>query len=235
MSPALDVLPAGEWGAAVGSLLVRRAAARPGLRLCLPTGETPIPAYAAFAAAGGRLDDAEVFLLDEFDLPDGHPSRCDEMLQRDLLDLLDAPPGALHRLDVAAEDLDRECARFCALIAAGGLDLTLLGIGTNGHLGLNEPGSAIDSTCRVVDLHPDTARRAGDYGDGAAPRRGATIGIAEILASREVWLLATGRRKAEILRAALRGPVSPEVPASYLQTHPNTMVFADTEAASLLL
>jgi hypothetical protein len=146
----------------------------------------------------------------------------------------DAPPGALHRLDVTAERLDRECTRYCTLIGDGGLGLTLLGIGTNGHLGLNEPGSPIDGTCRVVDLHPATAQRVGDYGGGAAPRRGATIGIAEILASHEVWLLATGRHKAEILRAALRGPVGPEVPASYLQTHPNTIVFADTEAASLL-
>jgi glucosamine-6-phosphate deaminase len=204
------------------------------VRLCLPTGRTPRPAYAAFAAGGGDLGDTDVFLLDEFVLPDRHPARCDEMLQRDLLDLLPGPPRALHALDPGAADLDAECARYAALVADGGLDLTLLGLGGNGHLGLNEPGSGATSPTRAVDLTPETTETAAGYGAGAAPSRGVTLGMADLLASHEVWLLVTGEHKADILRRSVTGPVGPEVPASYLRGHPNTLVLADAAAASLL-
>ena len=226
--------PGNGWGAAVGALLARRLESQPGTRLCLPTGDTPNPAYAAFAASGGSLTETEVFLLDEFVLPGGHPARCDVMLTLALLDLLPEPPLALHRLDVAAGDLDAECQRYEALIGERQLDLTLLGLGANGHLGLNEPGTAVDSPTRVVSLHPDTIRHAADYGPGVAPDRGVTMGMKAILASNEIWLLVTGAHKAEILHRALMGPVGAEVPASYLQDHPNVVVLADDAAAALL-
>ena len=234
MNVNLVVHDAEEWGADVGALLVRRMDERNGIRLCLPTGDTPQPGYAAFASMGGRLDGTEVFLLDEFVLPDGHPARCDEMLARALLDHLDAPPRTLHQLDPSAESLADECDRYEALVADGGLDLTLLGLGGNGHLGLNEPGTEADSATRVVDLHQQTIAHAADYGRGAAPTRGMTLGLRAILASEEIWLLVTGSHKASILHRALAGPVGPGVPASYLQTHPNVSVIADEAAAALL-
>lgn len=231
MIRTVEIHPPGEWGAAVGTLLARRLAERPGQRVCLPTGNTPAPAYHAFAAGGGRLDETEVFLLDEFALPEGHPARCDEMLRRDLLDRLDHAPHRYHRLDVGAASLEQECARYQELVAAGGLDLTLLGLGANGHLGLNEPGSQAQDPTRVVELHPDTVHSAGGYGAGAAPQHGVTLGLEAILASREIWLLVTGEHKAGILQQALGGPIGPEVPASYLQDHSNTRVLADRAAA----
>ncbi len=234
MSPTTEIIATEEWGEAVGDRLARRLSDHPGLRLCLPTGSTPLPAYAAFAAGGGRLDATEVFLLDEFVLPAGHPARCDEMLRRDLLDLLDHSPAVLHRLDPEAESFLDECARYEALVADGGLDLTLLGIGGNGHLGLNEPGSAADTGTRIVGLAASTVQAAERYGDGAPPQMGLTLGLAQVLASKEIWLLVTEEHKAGILYEALRGPVGPEVPASFLQEHPNTVVFADEAAASLL-
>jgi glucosamine-6-phosphate deaminase len=203
------------------------------LRLCLPTGKTPIPAYGAFAAARGRLDAATVFLLDEFVLPDGHPARCDVMLQTGLLDLLQAPPRTLHRLDVAG-DLAAECERYAALVADGGLDLTLLGLGGNGHIGLNEPGTSSDSPTRVVDLHPQTVQHAAQYGGVAAPQHGVTLGMAAILASQEIWLLVTGRHKAEILSRAVTGPMGSDVPATFLRNHPNVWVLTDEDAATRL-
>ena len=226
----IEVWPEGEWGAAVGARLADRLAARPGLRLCLPTGNTPVPAYQAFADKGGRLDRTDVFLLDEFGLPGGHPARCDEMLQRSLLGLIDTAPASLHSIDVAADDVDAACRRYDVEIADGGLDLTLLGLGTNGHLGLNEPGSQPDSPSRVVDLHETTVANAAVYGAGATLQWGVTLGMAPLLASREIWLLVTGAAKAEILHRALAGPIGPEVPASYLQTHPNATVLADQAA-----
>lgn len=234
MSPSVEVSPAQEWGASVGALLMHRVESQPGMRLCLPTGNTPEPAYAEFAARGGSLAATDVFLLDEFVLPEGHPARCDVMLSRALLDLLPDPPHTLHRLDVGADDLDAECRRYEALVEERPLDLTLLGLGANGHLGLNEPGTAVDSPTRVVALHPDTVRHAAGYGAGVAPERGMTLGLRAILASREIWLLVTGEHKAEIMLRALTGPVGPEVPASYLKEHANVTVLADEAAAALL-
>ncbi len=230
----IEIHPIGEWGVRVGALLARRLDEQPGLRLCLPTGVTPAPAYAAFAATGGSLGQTCVFLLDEFVLPPGDPARCDEMLRRDLLDRLEAPPLAFHKLDVDAPSLEEECVRYAALVGDGGLDLTLLGLGANGHLALNEPGSDADTGTRVVELHPETVEAAAAYGEGAPPSRGVTLGLREILASREIWLLVTGGHKAGILDNAINGPVGPGVPGSYLQEHPNTLVLADPAAARLL-
>jgi glucosamine-6-phosphate deaminase len=218
----------------VGRRLATRLDEQPSIRLCLPTGNTPAPAYLEFVAAGGRLDQAEVFLLDEFALPAGHPARCDVMLAGSLLDRLSAPPGTLHNLDVAVDNLEAECARYEALVAERPLDLTLLGLGGNGHVGLNEPGTMPSSLTRVVELAEETIRHAAAYGRGAAPKRGVTIGMKAILQSAEIWLLVTGSHKAEILRRALTGPVSPAVPASFLQEHPNTLVLADDAATALL-
>jgi glucosamine-6-phosphate deaminase len=226
----LVVHSAEEWGAAVAGMLAARLAAGPGLRLCLPTGKTPAPAYAALAERGGSLANAEVFLLDEFVLPDGHPARCDEMLRRDLLDRIPGGGVPVHRLDPQAESLEDECAGYEALVADGGLDLTLLGLGGNGHLGLNEPGSDPAGRTAVVDLHPETAAHAASYGDGAAPTQGLTMGLGTIMASREIWLLTTGWHKAEILERAMAGPVGPDIPASVLQGHPNTLVLTDAAA-----
>ena len=230
--PTIEVLPDDEWGAAVGALLAERVAAQPGLRLCLPTGNTPVPAYRVFAELGGRLDQTEVFLLDEFGLPGGQPARCDQMLHWSLLDLATVAPAVLHSIDVAADDVSAACARYDDVVADGGLDLTLLGLGANGHLGLNEPGSTPDSPTRIVDLHTTTVRNAVVYGEGAAPLWGVTLGMGPLLASREIWLLVTGAAKAEILHRALTGPVGPDVPASYLQNHPDTTVLADQAAAA---
>jgi len=230
----IEVWHEDEWGAAVGARLADRLAAQPGLRICLPTGNTPVPAYQAFADKGGRLNRTDVFLLDEFVLPAGHPARCDEMLRRSLLGLIDTAPASLHSIDVAADDVDAACRRYDVEIADGGLDLTLLGLGANGHLGLNEPGSPPNSPTRVVDLHETTVANAAVYGAGATLQWGVTLGMAPLLASREIWLLVTGAAKAEILHRALAGPIGPEVPASYLQAHPNTAVLADQAAMTRL-
>ncbi len=181
-------------------------------------------------AATADLSRSELLLVDEFGLPAGHPARCDEMIGRHLLDLLPAPPAAVHTVDVDAADLAAECRRYERL--AAGLDLTLLGLGGNGHVGLNEPGSAEGSRTRVVELAPETAAHADTYGAGAAPAWGVTMGIATLLGSAEIWLLVTGAHKAAILRRVLDGPIGPDVPATFLRRHPNAVVLADDAAAA---
>jgi glucosamine-6-phosphate deaminase len=145
------------WAGEVADRLVAYLNDQPTSRICLPTGETPRPLYTAVAPLID-VSSATVFLLDEFGLPPGSPARCDSMLERDLLGSLEHPPRAYHRLDVNASDPVDECERFDSLVADEGLDLTLLGLGGNGHLGLNEPGTAPDSPTRVAELARSTAR-----------------------------------------------------------------------------
>src|SRR5204862_4861762 len=127
----------------VAALLMARLAERPALRVCLPTGLTPMPVYDRLAAAVARgessFGQAEVFLLDEFGgvAPDD-AGRCDQMLLRAFVSRVDLAPGRFHRFELQG-DVDAECRRYEALIGAG-CDLALLGIGTNGHVGMNEPG-----------------------------------------------------------------------------------------------
>jgi glucosamine-6-phosphate deaminase len=219
------------WADRIVERWISHMADNPKSRICLPTGETPRPVYAR-ATPDIDLSASTVFLLDEFDLPPGSAGRCDAMIRRDLLGSLAKAPGAFHRLDVDAAEADIECARFDALVANGGLNLTLLGLGTNGHLGLNEPGTAADSQTRAVPLTPTTIRAVERYEVGAQPVTGVTLGLHRILHSDEIWLLVTGSHKAEILAEMLHGPITSDLPASYLRNHSDTTVFADRSAAA---
>lgn len=233
MSIEILVIPAGDWAGAVADRWADRLAANPGMRVCLPAGETPRPLYRAMARRPDALSKAEVFLLDEFALPAGDPARCEAMLQRDLLDHI-GPPAAVHRLDVSAEDVGAECARYDAVVSDGGLDLALVGLGANGHIGLNEPGTPPDAPTRVVSLADETGRRASVYGTAHRPTWGMTIGLRPLLSAREIWLLVTGPHKAAILKQTIEGPLGPDVPATFLRGHPNAVVLADPDAARLL-
>lgn len=202
-----------------------------GARICLATGATPIPVYVRLPV--DSLATSTVFLLDEFGgLPTGHPGRCETMLRTALLDRV--PAAAFHFPDVEARDLDLECRRYGTLISEGGLDLAVLGLGRNGHLGLNEPGSTADQPTRVVELTEETREGARKYGADPPPTWGLAVGLAEILAAREVWLLVTGSGKAAVLAQVVNEQVTDQIPATVLRTHPNTVIWADEEAASLL-
>jgi len=229
----VEVFSDESWAAAVAALWREKLAQQPHSALILPTGETTTPVY-RLIAADDVLAAADLFLLDEFGLPTGHPARCDSMIQRDLLGLLPRPAHSFHALDIDADDLDAECRRYEELVRSRGIDLALLGLGGNGHLGLNEPGSGPDTVTRVVELTPETGERAGAYGGQAFPTWGVTMGISTLLAADELWLLVTGSHKAEILRRALTADIGPEVPATFLRTHPGAMVLADESAAALL-
>lgn len=234
MSVELRVLSPEAWAGRVADELIVRLRSRPDLRLCLPTGETPAPLYDELARRTDAIwGSAEIVLLDEYlGLPEGDPARGGDRLRRELVERLPEPPAAYHEIDLAADPDD--AARRHDAVAARGLDLTLVGLGMNGHVGLNEPGSAPDSSTAVVSLASASRSVAEGYGAGDAPARGITLGLARILASNELWLLVTGERKAEILARALDGPISDDCPASHLRRHPALTVFADEAAATLL-
>jgi len=239
MTLQMDVLPVDAWAERVASDLVERLQFEPDLRLCLPTGDTPAPVYAALAArleAGeASLERATIVLLDEWvGLEPGDPARCDGRLRRELLDRASPGPAAFHPVLVDELAPDEAAARHDE-VAAAGLGLTLLGLGINGHLGFNEPGSTADSPTRVVTLEAGSGDAAVErYGASRVPEAGITLGMDQLLATDEIWLLVTGARKAEILERALRGPVGPDVPASFLRSHPRLRVIADTAAAALV-
>ncbi len=234
--PPLDVLASSSWGEGVAQRLAQRLADEPELRLCLPTGSTPRPIYAALpdalAAADSDLSRATVVLLDEYlGLPAGHRARCDQQLRSQLLDHLRTPPARVVTFDVDAGDPAAALGLAEEVRAVGGLDLALLGLGLNGHVGMNEPGTPADAATRIVSLAPSTRDSARRYGAEQAPSEGVTLGLAELLAAREIWLLVTGGHKAGILDAVLNGPMTPDVPASLLRRHPRLRVLADAGAA----
>jgi glucosamine-6-phosphate deaminase len=150
--------------------------------------------------------------------------------------LVDADPARIHVPDGSAPDPEAECERYEAAIReAGGVDLCVLGIGRNGHIGFNEPGAPFDSRTRVVRLSESTRRvNASDFEEGKVPERAITVGMATIFEAREVLLLASGANKARAAAAALQGEISESVPASMLRRHPNATFLLDREAASAL-
>jgi glucosamine-6-phosphate deaminase len=238
MTPGLEVLAAADFAGRVAGDLADRLRARPALRICLPTGDTPTPVYAALAEAERRgevsLVDATVVMLDEWvGLPPGDPARCDVRLHADLLDRLAVRPRSVIEIDV--DGPDPEAAASAHDEAARGLDLALLGLGMNGHVGFNEPGSRPDDPTRLVRLAVSSRQAATDrYGASQTPTAGITVGLARLLEAAEVWLLVTGERKAPILRRTLLEPEGPDCPAAYLRRHPGLVVFADEAAAARL-
>lgn len=239
MSVRLDILPAEAWADRVAADLVARLRDRPRMRLCLPTGDTPAPVYERLAAAARRgevsLAGATVIALDEYlGLPAGHQARCDARLRRELLGRLPAPPAAYHPVEVDDPDADAAAARHDA-VAARGIDLALVGLGANGHVGLNEPGSRADARTRVVRLAAASRTAAAErYGADPPPTAGVTLGIARLLDASEIWLLVAGERKAAILARALDAPEGPDCPAAWLRRHPALRVVADDAAAARL-
>jgi glucosamine-6-phosphate deaminase len=184
-------------------------------------------------AAGVRR--AQGFALDEYvGLPAGDPNSYRATLLREVATPLGLPPGQLHVPPVSGtEDLGAYDRRIST---AGGVAVQLLGIGGNGHIGFNEPGSPLDAGTRLISLDERTRRDNSRFFDSLAqvPTQAVTQGIGTILRARRLILLAFGKQKAEALAAALAGPVTPQVPASALQRHPDVLVLADPDAASLL-
>jgi len=212
-------------------------AARPQALVGFPTGRTPLPFFRALAQHRGdglATDGLRPFALDEYrGVAASSPQSFASFLRRHLVEPLGLDLARLHSLDGTAADAEAECGRYESAVGGGAADLVILGLGANGHVAFNEPGSGADSRTRVVDLTPESIRAAAaDFPAGtAAPTQALTIGIATILEARAVLLLVTGASKAGILRAALVGPETPQVPASFLRRHPDLRVLADEAAA----
>ncbi|HUV32808.1 MAG TPA: glucosamine-6-phosphate deaminase, partial [Devosiaceae bacterium] len=211
----------------------------PGLVLGLPAGRTPVGIYRELVRLTGAgavsFKAATVFVVDEYvGLAPDAPGSFTRFVREHLVDHVDLPPDAFCAPDGAAPDPDAEAARYQARIeAAGGIDLLVLGVGANGHIGFNEPGSTVDSVTRVVTLDPATTKAGRDsLSAGAAlPTRGITIGIDTVLTASAVLLVATGAAKAEAVRQLMAGEESVEWPVTALTRHPYVSVLLDKAAA----
>ncbi|MBZ0273175.1 glucosamine-6-phosphate deaminase [bacterium] len=212
-------------------------------RIAFATGDTPLPAYRELARMhredARRFDKVQAFLLDEYvGLPVDHPRRFANALRATLLDAIGLPDANFHTFGApdANDDLDRVATDYERHIAnAGGLDLAILGIGGNGHIAFNEPGSDPAARTRAVTLSDDT-RRANSRAFASVdevPARAVTVGIGTLLDARAILLIALGAGKAEAIRLALCGPVTADVPASFLQRYRGELdVVLDREAAA---
>ncbi|MCA1718990.1 MAG: glucosamine-6-phosphate deaminase, partial [Actinobacteria bacterium] len=180
---------------------------------------------------------ATFFNLDEYlGLPPDHEASYHVYMKENFYGLIDADPARIFVPNGAAPDPEAECERYeAAMRESGGIDVCVLGIGRNGHIGFNEPGAPFDSRTRVVQLSESTRKvNAGDFEADRAPERAITVGMATIFESREFLLLASGTNKAGAIAAAVEGEVSESVPASMLKPHPNARLFLDEDAASAL-
>jgi glucosamine-6-phosphate deaminase len=203
----------------------------PRVVLGLPTGRTPVTMYERVVAACGRkyhcFSDVVTFNLDEYvGIERTHPGSYYTFMKQHLFKFIDIDPANAHIPNGAAPDLDAECARYEREIAAtGGLDLTFLGLGSNGHIAFNEPGTPFDARTRVVTLTESTrAANASLFPDGRVPTHAITMGIATILESKSIVLLASGEKKQAAIERLRSGEISEDFPASALWNHPDVTV-----------
>src|ERR687893_929108 len=227
--------------AAAARFVAARIRAKPDAVLLLPTGTTPLGMYGRLVELhveeGLSFARATFFNLDEYlGLAPDHPASYHVYMEENLYELVDADPARVHVPDGSAPDPEAECERYeTAIREAGGVDLAVLGIGRNGHIGFNEPGAPFGSRTRVVRLAESTRRvNAADFEGNRAPERAITVGMATVFEAREVLLLASGANKAGAVAAAVEGEISESVPASMLRRHPNTTFLLDREAATSL-
>ena len=220
--------------------VVRR---KPAAVLGLATGSTPLPAYRELrrrhaAGTGPGYAAVTCFNLDEYvGLPAGHEQSYRATIARELTDGLDIRPDQVNGPDPSPDGLPTAGERYEALIAAaGGIDLQFLGIGSDGHLAFNEPGSSLASRTRIKTLTTQTRKDNARFFGSAdeVPTHVLTQGIGTILHARHLLLIVTGEGKAAAVAAAVEGPVSASCPASALQLHPHVTVLLDQAAAARL-
>jgi glucosamine-6-phosphate deaminase len=229
----------GKLAADAIEALLRR---KPGAVLGLATGSSPLPIYDELAARHERdgLDFSQVhaFALDEYvGLEPGHPESYREVIRREFTSRVNVSPENVHSPDGAAADLPAACQSYEDLMhSLGGVDLQILGVGTDGHIGFNEPGSSLASRTRIKSLIEQTRRDNARFFNSLAevPHHVVTQGLGTILEARHVLLVATGAQKAQAVRDFVEGPVAAICAASVLQFHPHATILVDEAAASSL-
>lgn len=212
---------------------------KPNATLVLTSGNTPILAYQKLTELAKTEDFAQTFIigLDEWVGISGESEgSCRYIVEQNLLKPLNIPESNYTFFDSMTEDLESECKRVDNLIfAKGGLDFILVGLGTNGHLGLNEPGSSFDSYCQVTDLEEVTATVGQKYFNSSTPlTKGITVGLKHLLEAKEAMVMANGAGKADIIKRMISEEINEKLPATVLRKHTDGLLWIDKEAAANL-
>lgn len=237
MAEVVIVDSADAAGDVAADLIVDLVNAKPDAVIGLATGSTPLSTWRSLASRDIDLSRVRGFALDEYiGLPDGHPEGYRSVVAREIVEPLGLTPslvrvpGDTGPIALAGESYER------AIVEAGGIDLQLLGIGSTGHIGFNEPGSSLASLTRIKTLTERTRLDNARYFDSLdqVPTHCVTQGLGTILRARHLVLLAFGERKASALARAVEGAVSAALPASVIQLHPRVTVVVDDAAASAL-
>ncbi len=215
---------------------------KPGKVLGLATGSTPLGLYSRMVKDheenGTSYAQICSYNLDEYvGLPIEHPESYYAFMHRNLFDKIDIKEENAHVPSGLGEDLEGQAKKYDEMIEAQPVDIQLLGIGSDGHIAFNEPGTAFDSGTHVTDLAESTIRdncRFFDNDMSKVPTQAVTQGIGTIMKARNILLIATGANKAQAVKDMIDGPVDEKCPASILQKHPSVTVIVDAAAASLL-
>ena len=215
---------------------------KPGKVLGLATGSTPLGLYAKMVKDhkenGTSYRDIKSFNLDEYvGLPITHPESYYAFMHRNLFDQIDIPEENTHVPSGLGDDLEAQARKYDEMIDETPVDIQLLGIGSDGHIAFNEPGTPFDSGTHVTDLAESTIKdncRFFDNDISKVPTQAVTQGIGTIMKAKNILLIATGANKAQAVKDMLEGPVDESCPASILQKHDNVIVIIDEPAASLL-
>ena len=226
----------------VATEILRQLDKKPKLVLGLATGSTPVGIYRKLAEAHqrGKADFSRVhtFNLDEYlDLPAGHERGYRYFMDEHLFQHINIPRENIHFPPSEGSDLERRCVEFEErILEVGGIDIQVLGIGSNGHIGFNEPMSSLCSRTRIKTLTDKTLTdNSRFYAEGEhQPELAVTMGIGTILDARKIVLQAFGAKKSEAIRATVEGPVSSSCPGSALQLHHATTLYLDPDSASQL-
>lgn len=229
---------------AVSAKIIRDALEKkPNLVLGLATGSTPIGLYDALArmhiTEGLDFSSTTTFNLDEYvGIQPDHPYSYHTFMATHFFSAVNIPPENCHIPQSTAEAHEEFCEKYeAAIVAAGGIDIQVLGIGKDGHIGFNEPSSSLGSRTRIKTLTQSTLEANAPHFGGtvdAVPKMAITMGVGTIMEARQCLLMASGESKAEAIARAVEGPITAEVPASVLQMHPRTIVIIDDAAASQL-
>ena len=237
------IYPTSELASSAAAVLIAgQIIDEPKSILGLATGSTPVPIYQELIELyhKGVIDFGNVttYNLDEYvGLAPDHPCSYRRFMQENLFAHVNVPAERVHIPNGMAQNVEEECLGYDEAIAAeGGLDLQLLGLGANGHIGFNEPAEKFTTHSFCVKLTEQTLKdnRRFFEDDAVMPTHALTMGIASIMQAKRIVLVATGKNKAAAVKAMVEGPVDPNVPASILQMHRHATIILDAEAAALL-
>ena len=212
----------------------------PSLVLCMASGDTPklTAELLEKKIQSEKIDHSKIkFIgLDEWvGLPPTNTGSCHYFFQKKLIEPLQLKSSQYFLFDALSDDLDNECDKMDGVISENRIDIMVVGIGMNGHIGFNEPGTSFQNQCHVIELDESTKAVGQKYFNGPVElNKGITVGFDHLMNARKVFLIANGIKKAEVIKKAVEGPIIESFPASIMQQHADSYIVIDEEAATLL-